>query len=155
MINMKKSIAALLLVSLAACQSTPKLEEDARYVKLATVVDKHEFSEVERKQAEAHSPRDSGVGVGLSVGVGTGGGFGGMMMGMGGMTGGGRHDRHDDAPQVSQGANRYTVQPLDSKERIEVMSYAQYKLGDCVKVLAGHPSEYPRFFDLKPDEHCK
>jgi len=28
-------------------------------------------------------------------------------------------------------------------------------VGDCVKVLAGHPTEYPRFFELKPGEHCE
>jgi hypothetical protein len=35
------------------------------------------------------------------------------------------------------------------------MSYAQYKVGDCVRVLAGHPTEYPRFFELKQGEHCE
>ena len=151
---MKKYIAMLALVLLAACQSAPKLEDDTRYTKLATVVDRHEFSEVERKQAQANRPSDSNVGVGIGLGVGTGGsggfGFGGVMMGMGG-----HPDRRDEAPQVALGAIRYTVQPLGSEERVEVMSYAQYQVGDCVKVLAGHPSEYPRFFELKPDERCK
>lgn len=40
---MKKFFMATLLVLLAACQSTPKLEDDARYVRLAIVVDEHEF----------------------------------------------------------------------------------------------------------------
>ncbi|MDO8989207.1 MAG: hypothetical protein Q7U91_06200 [Sideroxyarcus sp.] len=150
---MKKIIAAIALVLLAACQSTPKLEEDTRYVKLATVVDRHEFTEVERKQAAAHTPSDvqGSVGIGLSVGSGggIGIGFGGIMLGMGD-----QHTKRDEPPQVARGANRYTVQPLHSTERIEVMSYGQYQVGDCVKVLAGHPTEYPRFFTLKPDEHC-
>jgi hypothetical protein len=151
---MKNIFAAIALVLLAACQSTPKLEEDARYVKLATVVDRHDFTEVERKQAAAHTSPDThtSVGVGLSVGGGSGGfgfGFGGIMLGLGD-----QHTSRDEPPQIAQGANRYTVQPLHSTERIEVMSYGQYKVGDCVKVLAGHPTEYPRFFELKPGEHC-
>jgi len=47
------------------------------------------------------------------------------------------------------------VQPLGSAERIEVMSYGHHKMGDCVKVLAGHPTEFPRFFELKPGERCE
>lgn len=151
---MKKFFAVTSLVLLAACQSTPKLENNARYVRLAIVVDEHEFTEVERKQAEANRPGDSSVGVGLSVGVGTGGGFGGMMLGMSSMLGD-RRDSRNEPPQVANGANRFTVQPLDSKERVEVMSYGHYKVGDCVKVLVGHPTEFPRFFELKPDERCE
>ncbi len=147
---MKKFFAATLLVLLAACQSAPRLEDDARYVRLAKVVDEHEFTEVERKQAQANRPSDSGVGVGLSVGVGTGGG--GVMLGMGSTMG---DRRSNEPPQVAYGANRFTVQPLDSKERIEVMSYGPYKVGDCVKVLVGHPTEFPRFFELKPGERCE
>lgn len=153
---MKTIIAATLLALLAACQSTPRLEEDARYVRFATVVDIHEFTETERKQAQANMPRDSRVGVGVSVGVGSGGGggFGGVMLGIGSSLDG-RRDSRDGLPQIANGANRYTVQPQGSTERIEVMSYGRYKLGDCVKVLAGHPTEFPRFFDLKPGEFCK
>jgi hypothetical protein len=151
---MKKFFIATLLVLLAACQSAPKLENDARYVRLAIVVDEHEFTEVERKQAEVNRPGDSGVGVGMSVGVDTGGGFGGVMLGMGSMLGDRRASRNEP-PQVANGANRFTVQPLGSKERIEVMSYGRYKVGDCVKVLVGHPTEFPRFFELKPGEHCE
>lgn len=150
----KNLFAAISLALLAACQSTPRLEEDSHHVRLATVVDRHDFTEVERKQAQSGRPRDSGVSGGFSVGGGTGGAFGGMMMGMGGIMGS-RHDRRDEPPQVARGANRYTVQPPGSMERIEVMSYGQYKVGDCVKVLAGHPTEYPRFFELKPGEHCE
>jgi len=62
--------------------------------------------------------------------------------------------KRDEAPQIAKVAIRYTVQPLDSKERIEVMSYEQYKVGDCVKVLAAHPSEFARFFELKEGERC-
>lgn len=150
---MKTIVAAILMALLAACQSAPRLEDDARYVRLATVVDIHEFTDVERKQAQANLPRDSGVGVGFSVGVGTGsyGNFGGVALGIGGPVGG----RRDEVPQIAHGANRYTVQPVGSSERIEVMSYARYKLGDCVKVLAGHPTEFPRFFELKPGERCQ
>jgi hypothetical protein len=153
---MKNIIAAIALALLAACQSAPKLEDDARYVKLATVVDRHDFTDVERKQAAAQTPSDThgSIGVGLSVGGGGGGGFGfgfgGLMFGMGD-----NHTKRDEPPQVAQGANRFTVQPLGSTDRIEVMSYGQYKVGDCVKVLAGHPTEYPRFFELKPGEHCE
>lgn len=148
---MKYSIALLALVLLAACQSTPKLEDDTRYAKLATVVEIHEYSEVERKQAKANTPGDSNVGFGVGVGVGSGGfgSFGGMMLGLGGHA-----DHSDDQPKVANGANRYTVKLLGSEERVEVMSYGKYKVGDCVKVLAGHPSEYPRFFELKPGERC-
>lgn len=149
---MKKFFVATLLVLLAACQSAPKLEDDTRYVRLARVLDKHEFTEVERKQAEANRPSDSSMGVGLSVGVGNGGGFGGVMLGMGSTMG---DRRSDEPPRVANGANRFTVQPLDSKERIEVMSYGPYKVGDCVKVLVGHPTEFPRFFELKPGERCE
>ena len=153
---MKRMFAAIALLLLAACQSTPKLEEDARYVKLATVVDRHEFTEVERKQAAAHTPPETHGTISIGLGVGSendgrfGFGFGGLMLGMGD-----RHTRRDEPPQVAKGAIRYTVQPPASTERIEVMSYGQYKVGDCVKVLAGHPTEYPRFFELKLGEHCE
>ncbi len=149
---MNKFIAVLALVLLAACQSTPRLEEDTRYVKLAQVVDVHEFTDAERKQAEASRPHGS-VSVGLGIGIGSGD-FSGGMLGIGGLLDN-RHDSRDEAPQVARGANRYTVQPLGSKERIEVMSYGRYQVGDCVKVLAGHPSEYPRFFELKAGERCE
>ena len=149
---MAKFLVVTMLVLLAACQTTPKLENDARYVRLARVVDIHEFTELERKQAKANRPKDSSVGVGFSLGVGSGGGFGGLMLGMGSKVG----DRRDDEPpQVAHGANRFTVLMPDSEERIEVMSYGHYKVGDCVKVLAGHPTEFPRFFELKPDERCE
>lgn len=150
---MKTIIAAILVTLLAACQSTPKLEEDARYVRLATVVDIREFTEIERKQAQTSRPSDVGTGVGVSVGVGGGsyGSFGGVMVGIGGPLGG----RRDIPPQIADGANRFTVQPLGSTDRIEVMSYGKYKIGDCVKVLAGHPSEFPRFFELKAGERCE
>jgi hypothetical protein len=151
---MKKIFAATSLVLLAACQSTPKLEDDARYVRLARVVGEHEFTELERKQAEANRPGDTHVGVGLSVGVGSGGSFGGVMLGMGSGTGD-RRDSRNEPPQVANGANRFTVQPLNSDERIEVMSYGSYKAGDCVKVLVGHPTAFPRFFELKPGERCE
>lgn len=152
--TVKKSLAAGLLVLLAACQSTPKLEDDTRYVRLARVVDVHEFTEAERKEARSQRPGDSSVGVGVSIGVGSGGGFGGVMLGTGGMWGGGR-DSRKEPPQAANGANRFTVQPQSSSERLEVMSYGKYKVGDCVKVLHGHPNEFPRLFDLKPGERCE
>lgn len=150
---MKKYFATLILLLLSACQSTPALEDDTRYVRLATVIDKHEFSEVERKQAQANSPSGTSVHFGIGVGIGSGGSlggsFGGMMLGMNG-----HPDRHEEQPAIAKGAIRYTVQPLGSQERIEVMSYGQYQMGECVKVLAAHPSEFPRFFKLKPEDHC-
>lgn len=149
---MDRIIAAMGLALLAACQSTPGLEEDARYVKLAQVVDVHEYTDAERQQAKAGSSRGS-VSIGIGVGIGSGS-FSGGMFGFGGMMEN-RHDDRDEPPQVARGANRYTVQPLGSKERIEVMSYEHHKVGDCVKVLAGHPSEYPRFFELKAGERCE
>ena len=149
---MKIVISIILLTLLGACQSTPKLEEDTRYIRLATVVEVHEFTELERKQAQANKPRDSRVGVGFGIGIGSGG-FGGMSVGIGGPLDD-RHDSHQP-PQVADGAKRITVQPLGSTERIEVMSYEHLKLGDCVKVLASHPTEFPRFFALKPGERCE
>lgn len=149
---MSKIIAVMAMALLAACQSTSRLEEDARYVKLAQVVDVHEYTDVEREQAKASSSSGS-VSVGVGIGIGSGS-FSGGMFGIGGMMGD-RHDSRDEPPQVARGANRYTVQPLGSKERIEVMSYEHHKVGDCVKVLAGHPSEYPRFFELKAGERCE
>ena len=150
---MKILIAAISLALLAACQSTPKLEDDARYVRLATVLDIHEFSEIERKQAQANKPDDTHVGVGFGLGMGSGGSFGGMSVGIGN-TLGGRRSRNQP-PHIADGANRITVQPLGSTERIEVMSYATHKPGDCVKVLVAHPTEFPRFFELKPGERCE
>jgi hypothetical protein len=149
---MKTIIAMLLLTLLAACQSTPRLEEDARYVRLATVVDVHEFTDLERKQAQSSRPTSGSTGVGVGVGMGSGsfGSFSGISVGIGHTIGSGR----DIPPQIADGANRFTVQPLGSTERIEVMSFGHYQVGDCVKVLAGHPTEYPRFFELKPGEHC-
>ncbi len=148
---MHKYIAMLALLFLAACSSTPRLEDDPRYAKLAIVVGKYEFSETERKQAQAQESKSKvSVGIGFGVGVGSGGSFGGMMLGMGS-----RDDRRDEPPQIAKGAIRYTVQLLGSDQRIEVMDYRQYKVGDCVKVLAGHPDEYARFFELKAGERCK
>jgi hypothetical protein len=149
---MKTVIAATLLALLAACQSTPRLEDDARYVRLATVVDIHEFTDIERQQARANTPSDTHVGVGLGFGSGSYGNFGGLSLGIGTSVGERRSSR---PPQIAEGADRITVQPISSTERIEVMSIGHYKVGDCVKVLAGHPSEYPRFFALKPGEHCE
>jgi len=151
MTGVKTYIALLVLLFLAACQSTPGLEDDPRYAKLATVVDRHEFSEIERKQAQANTPGGRvSIGIGVGSGGTFGGGFGGMMFGMGD-----HRDARDEQPQIARGAIRYTVQPVGSSERVEVMSYAQYKVGDCVKVLAAHPTEFPRFFELKPEERCQ
>ena len=149
---MKTVIAATLLALLAACQSTPRLEDDARYVRLATVVDVHEFTDIERQQARANTPSDTHVGVGLGFGTGSYGSFSGLSLGIGTSVG---ERRSSQPPQIAEGADRITVQPIGSTERIEVMSYGHYKAGDCVKVLAGHPTEYPRFFALKPGEHCE
>ncbi len=146
---MKKLFAIAPLVLLAACQSTPRLEDDTRYTRLARVVDVYVYSEAERKEAAKSEPRSSGVGMGVGIGFGTGGGFGGIMLG------GGTSGRNGDQPRVSKGANRYTVQPLNSGDRIEVNSYGKYKAGDCVKLFSGHPDEYARLFDLKQGESCQ
>lgn len=147
---MRTMIAVLALALLVGCQST-RLEEDARYVRLATIVDVHEFTDIERKQAQANRPSNTRVGIGFGVGVGSSGSsFSSLSLGVGHRIG----ERKDQPPHIADGAIRYTVQPLGSTERIEVMSLEKLKLGDCVKVLAHHPSEYPRFFALKPGERC-
>lgn len=153
---MKTITAMISLVLLAACQSEPKLQEDVRYLQLATVVDVHEFTETARKQAQANAPRDSKVGVGIGVGVGRisgGGSFGGVTLGMGTAVDGRRDS--DEMPQVAKGANRYTVKPLASDERIELMSYGRYKVGDCVRLFSGHPTAFPRILEPMPAESCK
>ena len=151
-------MSARSLALLAACQTGPKLEDDTRYVKLAKVVDVHEFTAAERREAAKTAPRsgNSGLGLNIGFGVGTGGfpgGFGGIMLGSGTGLGAGRSSR--EAPQGADGANRYTVQPLGGSERIEVLSYKTYKDGDCVKLMSGHPSEYARLFDPKAGERCE
>jgi hypothetical protein len=153
---MKNCSAFILLALLAACQSTPRLEDDARYVKLAKVVDVHVFTEAERKEARSRLPSDSRVSIGVGIGVGTGihsGGYGGFMIGAGGLLDDDYRDRKKQ-PQVAYGANRFTVETVGSAERFEVLSYGKFKVGDCVKVLMGHPTEYARLFSLKPGEHC-
>jgi hypothetical protein len=150
---MKKWIAVASLILLAACQTAPKLEDDTRYVRLAKVVDVHVYTEAERKEAKAQRPGDSGMGVGIGIGVGTGVGFGGLMIGGGSMLGGSRHGK-SEPPQVAYGAKRFTVETVDKAERFEVMSYGNYKIGDCVKLLMGHPTEFARLFDLKAGERC-
>jgi hypothetical protein len=146
------SFSLLALSLLAACQTAPKLEDDARYTRLARVVDVHVYSDAERREAAKTEPRggNTSVGVGVGFGLGGGGSFGGIMLGA--PVGGG--SRREVPPLVSQGANRYTVQPLGSNEKREVNSYGKYKVGDCVKLFSGHPSEYDRLFDLKPGESC-
>jgi hypothetical protein len=145
---MKTVIAAIALMLLGACQLTPRLADDPRYVRMATIVDIHEFTDLERKQDRA-SRTGVSVGVGIDVGVGTG--FGGVMLGMGSRVDG---RRDQEPPQIGRGANRITVQVVGSDERIEVLSYRSHKLGDCVKVMTGHPTEYPRFFTPRSNENC-
>ncbi|HEY0666396.1 MAG TPA: hypothetical protein VGD24_10045 [Gallionella sp.] len=145
---MKTITVVIALALLAACQLTPRLADDPRYVRMATVVEIHEFTDLERKQDRA-SRTGVSVGVGINVGVGTG--FGGMMLGMGSRV---DEPRDREPPQIGRGANRITVQVVGSGERIEVMSYKKHKIGDCVKVLTGHPSEYPRFFTPSSNENC-
>ena len=154
---MKNWIAVLSLVLLAACQSGPGLEDDARYVHLAKVVDIHVFTEAERKEARSRMPSESRVRIGVGIGVGTGvhsGSYSGFMIGAGGLLDDDYPDRKKP-PQIAYGANRFTVETQERAERFEVLSYGKYKIGDCVKVLMGHPTEYARLFDLKPGEHCK
>ncbi len=147
---MKRVFAAGSLAILAACSSTP-LEQDASHIRFAKVTDVHVFSDVERKEAAKSEPRrDTGVGMGIGFGVGTFGGFGGVTLG----TGLGGRSRNVP-PQISEGANRFTVQPVRSAERVEVISYGKYQAGDCVKLFSGHPTEYARLFDLKPGERCE
>ncbi len=153
-VEMKPLFAVISLVLLAACQTAPKPEVDTRYLKLAKVVDVHVYTDAERKEAAKSAPRPHSSGVGMGVGIGIGsGGFGGLMIGAGtGLGGGGSRDL---PPQAADGANRYTVQPLHSNDRIEVMSYGKFPVGDCVKLFSGHPDEYARLFDLKPGERCE
>jgi hypothetical protein len=153
-LTMKKFVAATALALLAGCQSTP-LEDDARYTRFARVVDVHVFNEAERKEAAKTEPRynQSGVSMGIGLGYGTGGGFGGIGLGYGTSLSDGR-SRHIP-PLVSRGATRFTVQPLNSGERIELLSYGKFQVGDCVKLFSGHPTEYARLFDLKPGERCE
>ncbi len=147
---MKRVFAAGSLAMLAACSSTP-LEQDTSHIRLARITDVHIFTDAERKEAAKSEPRrDTGVGMGIGFGVGTFGGFGGVMLG----TGSSGRSR-DLPPQISEGANRFTVQPVRSAERVEVISYGKYQAGDCVKFFSGHPTEYARLFDLKPGEHCE
>ncbi len=149
---MKKTLVAGSLVMLAACSST-RLEQDTSHIRLAKVTDVRVFTDAERKEAAKSEPRrDSGAGMGIGIGVGTFGGFGGVMLGTG--TGWGGRNR-DLAPQISEGANRFTVQPVHSADHIEVMSDGKYQVGDCVKLFSGHPTEYARLFDLKPGERCE
>jgi hypothetical protein len=152
---LKKLIAIALLAILAACHGGPALEDDARYVKLAKVVDVHVYTDAERKAARASDGSRSRVHIGIGIGIGTGGfddGYDGWIFGGGGMFGDDYYRR--EPPRVEYGANRYTVETVGKGERIEVLSYAKYKVGDCVKVLTGHPTEYARLFSTKPGEHC-
>ena len=151
---MKKSIYVALLLLLSACQSTPNLEDDVRYVKWAKVVDVHVYNEAERKEAKAQRPSDTKLSIGMGVGFGMGsGGFGGVMLGSGVPLGSNNHDSKEP-PQIAFGANRYTLEIKGSLEHFEVLSYGKYKPGDCVKVLMGHPTEFARIFDLKKGETC-
>ena len=153
-VEMKTILAVISLALLAACQTAPKPEDDTRYLKLARVVDVHVYTDAERKEAAKTAPRPHNSGVGMGVGIGMGsGGFGGIMIGAGTGLGGG--SSRDLPPQAAAGANRYTVQPLQSADRIEVMSYGKFQVGDCVKLFSGHPDEYARLFKLKPGEHCE
>lgn len=112
------------------------------------------YTEAERKEAKAQRPSDVRVGGGMSVGISSGGSsFGGLMIGMGTML----DDERDknEPPQVAYGANRYTVVTVGKAERFEVNSYGKFKVGDCVKVLMGHPTAYARLFELRAGEHCE
>lgn len=150
---MRFLVPAAFFLLLAGCASTP-LEDDLRYVKLARVVDVHVFSDEERKEARKTAPRRSGLNVGFGLGYGTGGvGFGSVMLGATTPIGESRDSTYP--PQAADGANRFTVQPVGAQERIEVMSYGKYKVGDCVKYFSGHPTRYARLFDLKPGENCE
>ncbi|MGV8935171.1 MAG: hypothetical protein ACOH1I_11130 [Gallionellaceae bacterium] len=152
---MNKLIYLAVLLLLAACKTAPSLEDDARYIKMARVVDVHVYTEAERKEAKAQLPSDVRVGGGLSVGVGSGGfGFGGLMLGMGTSVGDHQQDKNTP-PQVAYGATRYTVVTMDKAERFELNSYAHFQIGDCVKVLMGHPTEYARLYTLRSGEHCE
>ncbi len=146
----KALLSTTLLLLLAGCQSNPALEDDTRYTKLARVVEVHVYTAAERREARLQR-RDSAVNFGLGIGVGGYGsfGYGGLMFGTGN-----RNSPRAEGPQIAEGANRYTVEPLEKAERIEVLSYGKYQVGDCVKLMAGHPSAYARLFDLKPGERC-
>jgi hypothetical protein len=118
-------------------------------------VDVHVFTDTERKEARLRRPSRSRVTIGIGIGIGTGGfnsGYDGWLFG-GGLFGN-DYEYRKEAPRIDKGANRFTVETVDKAERIEVLSYGKFKVGDCVKVLTGHPTEYARLYKLKPDEHC-
>lgn len=151
---MRKIFAVAALAALAGCQSTPAFEKDARYTRPAHVVEVHVYTDAERKEAAKTEPRSSNtsVGVGVGFGFGSGGGsFGGIMLGA--PVGGGGSSR-ERPPLVSKGANRYTVQAVGSREKLEVNSYDKFQVGECVKLFSGHPDAYDRLFAVKPGESC-
>lgn len=141
----------------AACQTTPNLEDETQYIRLARVVGVHVYTDEERRQAarversESHSRVGLGIGFGFGIGSG-GGGFGGVSIGVP-ITVEGDGGR-ETPPRVSQGANRYTVQPLHTLRTLEVNSYGKFEMGQCVKLFSGSPTNYDRLFPLKPGESC-
>jgi hypothetical protein len=150
---MKRLLLLVPLALLAACQSAPKYEDDARYTRLAHVLEVHVYSDSERQEAAKTAPRTSHTGVGMGVGVGMGSGgvsFGGISFGIGTTVG----DDREVPPQIARGANRFTVQPVGTDQQIEVISYGKFQKGDCVRLFSGHPNAYARLFDLKPGESC-
>jgi hypothetical protein len=155
--TLKHVVLILVAALLAACQTTPNLESETKYIRLARVVDVHVYTDEERREAARTERREShtrvGLGVGFGFGIGSGGGgFGGVSIGMPIDVEGSRS--RDLPPLVSRGANRYTVQPLGSQARLEINSYGKFKVGECVKLFSGHPTEYDRLFPMKPGESC-
>lgn len=151
---MKKLSLALILVLLAACQNNPPLQDEARYLRYARVVAVHVYTDAERRDAAANAPRVDRNEPQVTFGIGFGTNFGGINLGVGGLFTP-QHRPRDIPPQPAWGANRYTVEPLGTHEKLEVDSYGKYKVGDCVKLFSGHPKEYARLFDLQPGETCK
>lgn len=149
---MKKLSLAVMAALLAACQNNPPLQNDARYIRMARVVAVHVYSEDERREAAKAPPRARASSPEVSVGIGFGTSFGGLGVGVGGIIS--PVNKREMPPQPALGADRYTVEPLGSKEKLEVESYGKYKVGDCVKLFSGHPTEYARLFDLQPGETC-
>ena len=151
---MKKLSLALVLALLAACQNNPPLQDEAHYMRYARVVAVHVYTDAERREAAASAPHVNRNEPRVTFGLSFGTNIGGIGLNFGGLFTPQNRPR-DIPPQPAWGADRYTVEPLGSHDRLEVESYGKYKVGDCVKLFSGAPKDYARLYDLQPGETCK